>query len=56
MTTFALICDAVMILIRPVSLKKSNRTGQGGAATTVEIKGVTETKQFVCGLLIVVLI
>ena len=39
-----------------VSLKKSNRTGQGGAATTVEIKGVTETKQFVCGLLIVVLI
>ena len=44
MTTFALICDAVMIFVRPVSLKKSNRTGQSGTATTVLIKGVTETK------------
>ena len=44
MTTFALICDAVMIFVRPVSLKRSNRTGQSGTATTVLIKGVTETK------------
>ena len=43
MITFTLIWDAVRPNTNPVYLEKSNRTGQRGTATTVQIKGVTGT-------------
>ena len=35
--------SSLVLFIRPVSLKKSNRTGQSGIATTVQIKRENES-------------